>query len=417
MRNGMLSFRMFGLLALVALGLVGVSAAVGQARAARARAATAQACRGNPSPRDARNPLALAGNPGSDPLNGANFFVDGPRHGAAASAIASLMGLNPSGYPDDYSWARFRSDLATGTLARRLAADPGLRYRVTQLEKIASQPEPQRFSAYSQGGGPGAIRSQVNKIFCGNLTADPGSIPIINTYFVHAALGGCATRAQIAAAMPAFRRRIDEMAAATGNHPAVYFLETDALGSSACFAREGSLGAYEAMLRYEVDRMASLPHTVVYLEAGYSDANTVGYTARALNNIGIRRIRGFYTNDTHFNWTINEVRRDQRISRLTHGAHYVVNTAQNGNGPLLNRHPVTQGVENLCNPPGRGLGPRRNTHTRFARADAFLWTNMPGNSSGCGGGPPGGVFWPARAIDLAVHANGRLGPHFPSRPY
>ena len=30
------------------------------------------------------------------------------------------------------------------------------------------------------------------------------------------------------------------------------------------------------------------------------------------------------------------------------------------------------------------------------KADAFLWTSIPGNSSGgCGGGPPSGDFWAA----------------------
>ncbi|MDQ2897044.1 MAG: hypothetical protein M3Y09_15600 [Actinomycetota bacterium] len=46
-----------------------------------------------------------------------------------------------------------------------------------------------------------------------------------------------------------------------------------------------------------------------------------------------------------------------------------------------------------------------------------MWIHPPGNSSGCGGGPPGGVFYLARALDEAAHANGQLGPGFPSRPF
>lgn len=103
---------------------------------------------------------------------------------------------------------------------------------------------------------------------------------------------------------------------------------------------------------------------------------------------------------------------------MAHGAHFIVNTSQNGNGPLLNRHPSTQGIEDLCNPPGRGLGPQPTTHTGFTLADAWLWTSPPGNSAGtCNGGPPGGTFWTARAIKLAEQANNRLGPRYPSRPY
>jgi endoglucanase len=163
--------------------------------------------------------------------------------------------------------------------------------------------------------------------------------------------------------------------------------------------------------------MQALPHTVVYVEAGYSDGNSPQYTAKILNAIGVAKIRGFFTNDTHENWTINEVRWATKVSRLAHGAHFIVDTADNGRGPLLNRNRVKNGNENLCNPPGRGLGPRDTTATGFAPADAFLWTHPPGNSSGCGGGPPAGVFWPARAIQMAENANQQLGPGYPSRPF
>jgi endoglucanase len=216
---------------------------------------------------------------------------------------------------------------------------------------------------------------------------------------------------------PTFRRRVDEMAAATDRRPAVYLLELDAIGSSSCIMKDHAMPEWEADLRYEMNALQSLPHTVVYVEGGYSDSNSVAYTARILNAIGVNTIRGFFTNDTHEQWTINEVRWATRISKLTHGAHFIVNTAENGTGPLLNPHPVKQGIEDLCNPPGRGTGPRDTTDTGYEFADAFMWTFPPGNSSGCGGGPPGGVFWPARAIALAQHGNSQLGPGFSSLPY
>jgi endoglucanase len=356
--------------------------------------------------------------PGANPLNGAHFFVDGPRHGSAAGAIAGLLGRDPTRYPDNYSWARLENNLRRGSLAARLNGDPVLRHKVHLLEKIADQPEEQRFSIYSMGGGRGAIFGQVQKIFCHNLTADPGAIPIITTYFLHPALGGCPTPGQVLAAGPAFRRRINEMAAGTGKRPAVYLLEIDGIGSSACMRHTGALPEWEADLRYEATKMASLPHTVVYLEAGYSDANSASYTARVLNAAGVGRIRGFFTNDTHNQWTINEIRWGKQVSRLTRGAHFIVNTADNGRGPKLNPHPVTQGVEDLCNPPGRGMGPPPTTSTGFARVDAFLWTGVPGNSSGhCRGGTSSGTFWLARALDLAGHAQGKLGPGFAEDPY
>ncbi len=403
---------------------VAVAAAVGVGAAtvhpARARGKSSYVCGDPYSPtRNPANPLALPVAPGPNPLNGANFFVDGPAHGAAAGAIAQLLGRNPKSFPDSYSWAEFQQHiLGSASVQQRLKNDPGLAYKVRNLEKIAVEPEPQRFSAYAQGGTPRGEYSQAIKIFCHNMTADPGTIPIINTYFLHPAAGACPTPAKLRAAGPLFRARIDAIARATGHRPVVYLLELDGIGSSGCVRKMGSLGIWEADLRYEVKKISSLPHTVVYLEAGYSDANGPRYTARVLNAAGVGMIRGFWTNDTHLNWTINEVKWGEKVSRRTHGANFVINTAQNGNGPKKNPHPVTQGNEDLCNPPGRGLGPRPTTDTGFAHVDAFLWSSPPGNSSGpCNGGTASGTFWTAHAIQLAAHANGRLGPGYPSRPY
>jgi hypothetical protein len=404
-----------------------IAAAAGAARssagsvptAPRAEAAAQQQC---PDPysakRDPANPLALATAPGPDPLTGAHFFVDGPAHGAAAGAIAQLLGISPASQPDTESWSAFASRLTAGSLLGRLSGDAGLANEVTQLSKIAAQPEVQRVSAYSYGGGPGGIFAQTQKLLCHNLLADQGSILILNTYFLHPAAGTCPTAGALRRAAPTFRRRVNEVAAAVARRPVLLLLETDAIGSSSCIRHRGGLGQWEALLRYEVGKMAALPHAVAYVEGGYEDANTASYSAKVLNAVGVRRIRGFFTNDTHLNWTINEVRWATRVSKLTHGSHFIVNTAQNGNGPLLNPHPRSQGIEDLCNPPGRALGPQPSTATGHALADAWLWTSPPGNSSGtCRGGPSGGTFWAARAVGLAEHANNRLGPQDTSRPY
>ena len=131
------------------------------------------------------NPLALPTSPGSDPLNGARFYVPGPRKGAAAGAIASLVGLNPDTMPVSESWADFQQRLTHGSIAAKLASNKGLAHKVAELSKIASEPEPQRISIYSMGGGPGAIFGQTEKVICGNATADPGAIMAFNTYFLH----------------------------------------------------------------------------------------------------------------------------------------------------------------------------------------------------------------------------------------
>jgi endoglucanase len=405
-------------LAAVLAMLLPATGAAAHAAVQRAHAAVLQPCAEPYSAvRDPANPLELPGAPGANPLSGARLFVDGPAHGEAAGAIVRLLGLDPHSFPDSESWGAFQRSVNHGALHSRLAGNPVLGHRIDELEKIAAQPEVQRFSVYSGGGGPGAIFGQAEKIFCQNMTADPGSIPIINTYFLHPATAPCPNASELQAIGPTFRRQVDETAAATGWRPAVYLLELDAVGSSQCIAHDGALGVWEADLRYEVDQLAALPHTVLYMEAGYSDGNSARYTAQVLNAVGVRRIRGFYTNDTHLNWTIREVHWAQRISALTGGAHFIVNTAQNGQGPKLNAHPASEGMEDLCNPPGRALGPKPTTNTGFPYADAWMWTHVPGNSSGCGAGPPASVFWISRAITLAARANGRLGPGYRNRPY
>lgn len=398
------------LLGCLAAGMMWLANARAPDARAAARAGAQQCPDPYPAMRDPANPLDLPQAPGADPLTGARFFGPGPAKGSAAGAIARLLGLNPTTMPVSESWASFAQDLASGPLHARLAASPALARKVADLSMIAAQPEAQRISSDAWGGTPSGIFKQTEKDLCQNMAADPGTTPIINTYFLHPSLGGCPTPRQVRAYTPLFDRRVDAMAAATARRPALYLLELDAIGSSACVRKMGALPGWEADLRYEIRQVSALPHTVVYVEGGYSDANSIAYTARVLNAIGVNRIRGFFTNDTHENWTNDEDRWATAIAKQTHGAHFIVNTADNGRGPLLNRNRVKNGNEDLCNPPGRGLGIPDTTNTGVRFADAYLWTHPPGNSSGCGGGPPGGVFWPARAEGEAQRANDQLAP-------
>jgi len=404
-------------LVIVCLSVAMLSGPSRSSAAPVAHAAAASCTAPDPATRNPSNPLDLASAPGSDPLNGARFMVPGPGSGRAAGAIAQLLGIDPKSLPPTESWAEFSQDLQSGPLHAQLAADPALAKKVDELALIAGQPQAQRITSGSSGGAPSGIYKQTRKVLCSVDASDPGTIPIITTYFLHAALHACPSTRQIKAYMPRFKAQIDAMAEATGNHPIVYLLELDAIGSSGCIAKRGSLPAWEAALRYEMRTIQALPHTVVYVEGGYSDANKVAYAARILNAIGVKRIRGFFVNDTHNEWTMNEVRWAKKIAAKTHGAHFIVNTSDNGRGPKLNLHPSRQGIEDLCNPPGRGIGIEDTTDTGFADADAFLWTHTPGMSAGrCNGGPASG-FWPAKAEREAARANDRLGPGRPSSPY
>lgn len=387
------------------------------------------------APRDPANPLALPVTPSSgDPLQGAHFFVDGPRHGQAAGAIAKLIGINPTKLPEDLSWADFKA-------AHQSAIDGNSKAKA--LSKIADQEETQNVSNFAEGGGPGAIFNQTRKLLCHNMAADPGTdrqptIPVFSTFFIYPDGQFCPKLRQLRAwwngGNGTFTRLVNEFARAIGNKRAKILKEIDAIGTSSCLHGK-RLKLWLKMLRYEDQVYAKLPHVVVYDEAGYHDANSPGFSAKRLWAGGVQWARGFYTNGTHFAWSIDEIHWAQDVSddlfALSHGkyrAHFIVNTAQNGQGPKLNPHPVKQGIEALCNPPGRGLGrlPTGNVDPTFdghmfKYLDGFEWTGVPGRShnSNCPGGPwaPAGVFDDRFALELAQNANQKLGPGFPSQPY
>jgi hypothetical protein len=362
-----------------------------------------------------------------DPLQGAHFFVDGPRHGQAAGEVSQLLGIDATNLPDAASWAVFKASHLGA-----INANPKARL----LSKIANQEETQNVSLYAGGGGPGAIAAQTTKLVCNNMSADPtpATVPVISTFFIYPNGQFCPQLPAIQRWQGTFRRLVDEMAGAIGRKRAVILMEIDSIGTSACL-KGRALALWLNLLKYEAQRFSQLPHAVTYEEAGYSDANPDGVTANRLWRAGVNLLRGFYTNGTHFAWSRDEIRWAQHvsddISRLSRGsyrAHFVVNTAQNGQGPKANPHPVQQGNENLCNPPGRGLGriPTGNVvptfdGRSFKWLDAFLWTGVPGRShnSNCPGGPwqAPGVFDPRFATELAQNANQKLGPGSPSQPY
>src|SRR6202035_248932 len=111
-------------------------------------------CYGYPADRDPSNPLALKSAPGANPLTGAKFFVPGPAKGAAAKGIYQLLGRNPNRLRVSRTWASFKRSLDSGPLSHLVnARGHGYRrFQIHELEKIAGQPEAQRFSFYSRRG-------------------------------------------------------------------------------------------------------------------------------------------------------------------------------------------------------------------------------------------------------------------------
>jgi endoglucanase len=321
--------------------------------------------------RDALNPLALTPvPPPSNPLLGAKPFIDW-KWGLAAR--------------QERAWAHSRPKAAA------------------MLHVIASQPEDHRFGSWS----PADASVQVAQYLERAASEEPGTVPMFSTYWLQN--DRCRQWSDPASRAQAYHNWIRTLAAGVGGYRAILFLEMDSVITFPCLSGQGQK-VRTAELADAINVLSQVPRLVVYVDAGAADALPARVTARILNAIGVRKIRGFFLNSTHSDWTRNEVRYGERISRSTGGAHFVVNTSSNGRGPLPTAHPATQGNEVICNPPGRGLGPKPTFNTGFANVDAFAWIGNPGKSGGrCrAGAPPTGVFWPQMALDLVRYADFRV---------
>jgi endoglucanase len=208
---------------------------------------------------------------------------------------------------------------------------------------------------------------------------------------------------------------VDGFARGIGSYRAVLFLEIDSIITAPGLNARGQ-ATRMAELNYAIDTLiANCPHLVIYLDAGASDAAHANVTAGLLNRAGISKIQGFFVNATHFDWTKKEIDYGRKISRMTAGKHFVINTGVNGQGPLTPPDIVKDGNEVLCNPVGRGLGPKPTTNTGYKNVDMFAWTTNPVESGGqcqelgpkyeLPGAPPTGSYWPKYASMLVHNAN------------
>lgn len=314
------------------------------------------------------NPLALGSAPPlADPLTGAQAFVDSQFGAAAVRARA---------------WRRTHPRAAG------------------MLDVIARQPGVHRFGNWS-GPDPGI---QVAQYLERAAIQSPATVPEISTYYLP--YNHCGDWSDPPWRQGAYHKWMESFASGIGDYRAIVFLEIDSLITVGCLSRHGvAVRMHE--LHDAINILSTLPRAVVYLDAGAADALPAGAAASLLERAGVSQIEGFFLNSTHFDWTSTEIRYGEQISRLTGGKHFVINTAENGRGPLVPRDRVHEGNEVLCDPPGRGLGPVPTFSPGYANVDAFAWIATPGNSGGqCRpGAPPTGEFWPALALSLVRNAD------------
>jgi len=319
------------------------------------------------APRDDADPLGVPGPFNDNLVAGTTLYVDADSPAAQAQQ------------------AEAQSD----------PADAGL------LGEIAGEPGAHRFYMWNLGSN---VEGQVANYLQGTQLQQPGTTVMVSTYsLIHGSCGSTAT----AAVQTQYDDFISQVAAGIGNFQVIFFLELDSLIATPCLT-PAELAIREAELRYAVAALEADPHVLVYLDGGAADALPAATQAALLRASGVAQAQGFFLNATHFDWTSRELAYGEQISALLGGSHFIINTGENGQGPLVPANRVQSGNEVLCNPPGRGLGPLSVTdataqQTGYPDADGFLWFTNPGGSGGqcVPGAPPTGVFWPAYAIMLA----------------
>jgi endoglucanase len=199
-----------------------------------------------------------------------------------------------------------------------------------------------------------------------------------------------------------YRVWVDALVDAIGDRPALVILEPGAVAQtvSGCVDDEEAVDERYELLSAAVDAFTGGPRTRVYLDAGnpawITDTDAL---ATGLRRAGIARTGGFALNVANFETTAANVEYGRRLSDRLDGAHFVVDTSRNGNGPFGEY----SGDRHWCNPPGRALGDPPTTRTGQPRVDAYLWVKRPGESDGsCGdGAPAAGAWWPEYALSLA----------------
>jgi endoglucanase len=284
------------------------------------------------------------------------------------------------------------------------------------LNFLANQPGVHRFYFWNTPAWPAHT---VARYLESAENREPNTVVQLSTYsLVHKP---CGADTSSPAFIKRYTRWVKGLARGIGNFHVVMFLELDGLITTQCMDREHKPYKVRDRLteiRDAVNILNKLPHTAVYIYAGAADAISVPGTVRLLRRAGVEHADGFFVNSTHFDWTTKEIAYGQQISEALGGVHFVVNTGENGQGPLVPKVRFHHGNEELCNPPGRGLGPM-SVQTGYKDVDGLLWFTNPGGSAGdhtgCGrGAPPTAVFWAARAVSLIHHANFRLtGPSEP----
>jgi len=312
----------------------------------------------------------------------------------SAGSSADARGVAPSS-PNPLEGVKFFVDRESPSWrqwqAYRRAGDTR---KADLIWKIASEPKNLWLGRFTRPNFAVKVRRLID------FAKADGAVPIFTVLRAQSTECGPRYRGGGPTEDAATRAWYDDLARVIGDDRVVIAFEPDSLGTIDCLARTRRDDRLR-LLRYGVTALSTLPNATIYLEGGASDWEPARRTAKQLRTIGIAKVRGFMLNATHYDWTSANIRHGLEISRRTGGKHFVINTAENGRGPVHYRRGGRR-ITVWCNPGLRGLGPRPTTSTSHTRVDAYLWINRPGYAQACQHRPI--AWYPPRALAYARFA-------------
>ncbi|MFJ3227502.1 glycoside hydrolase family 6 protein [Streptomyces sp. NPDC086783] len=313
-----------------------------------------------------------------------------PRPLFSALVSLALVGLccTRASAADEHFWVNPDSHAARQAAEYRAA---GRNADAALVDRIATRAQAEWFS----GSDPEArVRERTA------AAAALGRTAVLVAYYVPNR--DCGAYSHGGAPGPAeYRTWVDEFAAGVGDRDAYVIVEPDAVAQVVAGCTRVAASERYALLAYAVDRLQRLPRAHVYLDAGNSGWIPEAWRlVDALREAGATRADGIALNVSNFQTTEASTTYGKALSKDLGGAHFVIDTSRNGNGPYT-------GADNWCNPPGRALGTPPTEQTGDPLADAYLWIKRPGESDGqCRGGPVAGEWWPSYALELARNSKG-----------
>jgi len=220
------------------------------------------------------------------------------------------------GGPAEMAWAPYVA--ATGTTKKLLG-------------KIALRPKAKWFGNWI----PNHEISQKVHDYIRNATGGDDDVMVHMTLFrMNPWEQDACTMLPTKAQKASYKQYIRRFAKAVGDTHAAVVIQPD--GPFALCAPGGSK-AHSRLIAYTARRLATLPNTTAYIEAGTAEWN--GYDpARAVKLLvrgGVEHVRGFTFNVTHYESTASQVDFGVKVVKLLAkrgitGKHFVVDTAENG---------------------------------------------------------------------------------------